>query len=327
MPSRSVRVKNSSHSWSGRPTSTNRDAQRVDLQHRLEDVEQHHARRGLRLGPARASDPGSSRRSILARAGRKRSEAPNGPQDAPDAQRPQRGERVAGVAGQPGRAAQAHRVGAGPEVLAAVVDGADPTGGDDRQRHSGLAQLGDHAQPDRLDRPPGQPAVAVGQPRRAGARVQPQRLHRVDRGQRGHPGRRPPAAALAQVVVVRRQLEDHRMVAAGHGLVEHVGQDRREVEVDVVAGHVELDRGDVARRHRRVHPVDERDELRGREPAQRDDHPLVPGARVVVAQVGVDADVAPAERVEPAAVGAAQDRAVAPQQAGELAQRRSRRGC
>ena len=55
--------------------------------------------------------------------------------------------------------------------------------------------------------------------------------------------------------------------------------------------------------------VHQGDELRGREPAQRDDHPLVPGARVVVAQVGVDADVAPAEGVQPAAVGAAQHRA------------------
>ena len=111
------------------------------------------------------------------------------------------------------------------------------------------------------------------------------------------------------------------MVAARHRLVEDVLQDRREVEVDVVAAHVELDRGDLAGGHGGVDPVDERDELLRREPAERDDRPLLAGARVVVAQVGVDPDVAPAERVDPAGVGAAQDRRVAPQQPGQLAQR------
>ena len=181
-----------------------------------------------------------------------------------------------------------------------------------------VAQLGHHPQRDRLDGPAGEPAVAVGQPRRAGARVEPQRLHRVDRRERGH-ARPRRLAGVAQVVVVGRELEDHRVVAAGHRLVEHVLEDRREVEVHVVAAHVELHGGDVARGHRGVHPVHERHELLGGEAAQRDDRALVPGVRVVVGEVGVDADVAPAERVDPPTVGAAQHPPVAAQQAGQLA--------
>ena len=244
----------------------------------------------------------------------------DGPQQPPHRQSAQRGEGVAGIAGQPGGAAQAHRVGAGPEVLAAVVHGPDPAGRDDRQGDPGVAQLGDHPQPDRLDRPAGQAAEPVGQQGLPGAGVEPQRLDGVDGGEPGH-ARAGGLGGVAQVVVVRRELEQHGMVAARHRLVEHVLQDRGEVEVDVVARDVELDGRDVARRNRGVDPVDQGHELLGGEPAEGDDRPLVAGAGVVVAQVGVDADVAPAEGVDEAGVGAAQHGAVAAQQAGQLAQR------
>ena len=69
----------------------------------------------------------------------------------------------------------------------------------------GVAQLGDDAQPDRLDRPAGDAAEAVLHERLAGLGIEAQRLDRVDRRQRrdpvalGQPG-------LADVVLVRGEL-------------------------------------------------------------------------------------------------------------------------
>src|SRR5690606_28099882 len=232
----------------------------------------------------------------------------------------QRGKGVPRVAGEPSGAAQAHRVSAGPEVLPAVVPVPDAPGGDDRQGDPRVPQLLDHAQPDRLDRPAGQAAEAVLQQRLPGFRVQPEPFDGVDRGQ----GRNTVLGGqlgVRDVVVVRGQLQDHRVVAARHGLDQHRFDDLVEVEVDVVAGDVELDRRDVAGRHPLVDLVDEGDELLRREPADRDDRVLLAGARVVVAQVGVDADVAPAEGVQPAAVDLAQRLPVLLDQRGQLPQR------
>ncbi len=111
------------------------------------------------------------------------------------------------------------------------------------------------------------------------------------------------------------------MVAARHRLGQHRFDDLVEVEVDVVAGDVELHRGDLAGRHRGVDLVDQRDELFGGEAADGDDGVLLAGARVVVAQVGVDPDIAPAEGVEPAAVDLPQRLTVALDQCGQFVQR------
>src|SRR5260370_37561852 len=73
----------------------------------------------------------------------------------------QRPERIAPVRRQPDLAAQTDRVSAGPEEFAAVVERAHAGAGDDRQLDARIAQLSDHAQADRLDRPPRQAAEAV----------------------------------------------------------------------------------------------------------------------------------------------------------------------
>ena len=88
---------------------------------------------------------------------------------------------------EPDRRPEADGVGAGPEVLAAVVEVADAAVGDDRQPDAGVAQLGDDPQADRLDRRPRDRAVAVLEQRLAGLRVQAQALDGVDRRDAGTP--------------------------------------------------------------------------------------------------------------------------------------------
>ena len=147
---------------------------------------------------------------------------------------------------QPDRAAQRDGVGACPEVLAAVVEVADAAVRDDRQPEARVAQLRDDPQADGLDRPPGDRPVPVPQVRLAGVGAQAQALHRVDRRDRGAavPGRQ---VRLPAVVVVGRDLEDHRVAAPRDRAPEGLLQDRREREVHVVARGVELDRRDLAR--------------------------------------------------------------------------------
>ena len=118
-------------------------------------------RRSWTVVRARCPRVGSATRSRAGQAAR----AADGGQHPPHLQRPQRAEGVAGVAGEPHGAAEAHGVGARPEVLPAVVHGPDAAGRDDRQGHAGVAQLRDHPQADRLDRPAGEPAVAVREER------------------------------------------------------------------------------------------------------------------------------------------------------------------
>ena len=93
-----------------------------------------------------------------------------------DLQPAQRSQRVAPVRRQPDFAAQADRVGARPEELAAVVEVADTGAGDDRQRDAALAQLRDHPQTNWLDRPARQPAIAVFQEWLASAWIETQAL-------------------------------------------------------------------------------------------------------------------------------------------------------
>ena len=122
----------------------------------------------------------------------------------------ERSERVERHPRQPDRAAQADRIGAGPEELAAIVEVANPGGGDDRQVNARIAKFRDNAQPDRLDRPTGDAAEAVLHERLAGLRIQPEALDRVDGGQGGDPiPLREPG--LLHVVLVRGELEDDWM--------------------------------------------------------------------------------------------------------------------
>ena len=93
---------------------------------------------------------------------------------------------------------------------------------------------------------PGDRPVAVLQVRLAGLRVEAQALDGVDRrDRRAAVGRG--EVRLPVVVVVRADLEDHRVAAPRDGPPERLLEDRREREVDVVARGVELDRRDLAR--------------------------------------------------------------------------------
>ena len=92
------------------------------------------------------------------------------------------------------------------------------------------------------------------------------------------------------------------MPAHGDGLGQDLVDDLVEAEVDVVTGDVELDSRDLARRDVLVHVADEPAELLGGEAAERDDPVEAARARVVLPEVGLDADVRPAEGVHPAGV-------------------------
>ena len=85
------------------------------------------------------------------------------PRDQPaDPQALERPERVERHPLEPDRRPEADRVGARPDVLAAVVEVADPAVGDDRQPDARVAQLRDDPQADRLDR-------RARRPRRSGS--------------------------------------------------------------------------------------------------------------------------------------------------------------
>ncbi len=126
-------------------------------------------------------------------------------------------------------------------------------------------------------------------------------------------------ARLPAVVLVRADLEDDRVAAPGDGAPQRLLQDRREREVDVMARRIQLDRRDLARLRSLVHRLDQLLDLVGAEAANGHD-PVEVGRPVeVLVEIAVDADVRPAEGVEPAAVDAVECAAVHAEHLRELA--------
>ncbi len=165
-----------------------------------------------------------------------------------------------------------------------------------------------------LDRP-----VAVLEVGLAGVGTEAQALDGVDRGdRRAAVGRG--QVRLPVVVLVRADLEDHRVAAPGDSAAERLLEDGPEREVDVVAGGVELDRRDLTRLRPLVHGLDQLFDLIGREAAHGHDPVQVRRPAEVLVEVALDADVRPAEGVEPAAVDLVQRPPVEPQHFRELAQ-------
>ena len=132
----------------------------------------------------------------------------------PDAQPLDRPERVQRHRLEPDRRPEAHGVRAGPEVLAAVVEVADAAEAMIGSRMPASRSSDDDAQPDRLDRAARHRPVAVLEVRLAGLGIQPQRLDRVDRGER-RAARTPRRGAHARGSRSRADLEDHRVAAPG----------------------------------------------------------------------------------------------------------------
>src|SRR5207248_2187896 len=89
---------------------------------------------------------------------------------------------------------------------------------------------------------------------------------------------------------------------ASDRLGEHVFENGLEREIDVVARDVELDRGDLARFCVGVDGVNELAKLVSRKTAERDNSVQPGRLGKIIAEVRLDADIAPAESIQPAGI-------------------------
>src|SRR6266542_4644824 len=107
-------------------------------------------------------------------------------------------------------------------------------------------------------------------------------------------------------------------MAARDCLGQYAFDDAFEIEVDVVAGDVELDGGDLAGLGVCVDDVDQFAELLRGESTHGDDaiQLMCPGE--IIPEVGRQADVGPAEGVQPAGIDSYQRLCVQPQQLQEF---------